>query len=508
MNSRYTRAVVVVALFLFAHGNALGQGWSQPLPTNTTRTLNGIFSVSSTMTIAVGNAGTIIGTSNGGNTWASAVTGTSENLRKVFVSGLATPTITVVGDNGTILRSTNSGISWSTTTSGTTLDLHDIFVHDPLNGTTMTIVGENGVILWTNNGGTNWIFRLSPVAAALRGVFFTSLLEGFAVGDGGVILHTTNNGNNWSTVFSGTAVNLHHVYFSHADTGWIVGDGGLILQSTDAGATWFPRQSPTTEHLRRVMFTSTTSGTIVGDHGVILRTADAGATWHQQISGTGHALTSVFFTDDANGMVAGERGLVISTYNGGWPVELRSFSARVLDDGAVQLRWETESETQNFGFEIQREAGTGWETLDFVPGHGESRVAHRYAFTDRHPPAALSLRYRLRQIDYDGGAELLPAVRVDLARTRQRVTLEAWPNPLATQTQLQLTLPSAASLRLRVHDITGRVVSTVHDGMMEAGTHVLGWHAADLPAGRYIAVLDAALADGPRRVSTEIAIQK
>ena len=508
MNLRYIRAVVVVALCLLAHDRVVGQGWSQPLPTNTTRSLNGIFSVSSTMTIAVGNVGTVIGTSDGGNTWITATTGTSENLRKVFVSGVSNPVITAVGDNGTIIRSTNSGVTWTQINSGVTLDLHDIFVHDPLSGTTMTIVGENGVILWTNNGGANWIFRLSPVAANLRGVFFKSLLEGFAVGDGGVILHTTNNGVNWTSIFSGTAVDLQHVYFSHPATGWAVGDAGVILQSTDAGANWMPLQSPTTEHLRRVMLTSVASGTIVGDHGVILRTADGGVTWHQQISGTGNALTSVFFTDDTHGMVAGERGLVISTYNGGWPVELRSFSARVLQDGAVHLRWETESETQNFGFDVQRSDGTDWETLGFVPGHGDSRSTHRYAFTDRDPSPGTVLRYRLRQIDYDGGAEILPAVTVDLVGTRYDLTLDAWPNPAASTAHLLLALPAPAVSRLRVHDIAGRVVATVHDGMLDAGTHVLGWETSALPAGRYFAVLEAALPDGFRRTSTDVIIHK
>lgn len=508
MHIRYTHVVTIIVLFVLAQGNAAGQGWSQPLPTNTTRTLNGIFSVSPTMTIAVGNAGTVIGTSDGGNTWISAVTGTTENLRKVFVSGLSTPTITVVGDNGTILRSTNSGVSWTATASGVTLDLHDIFVHDPLNGTTMTIVGETGVILWTNNGGSNWIFRLSPVAHTLRGVFFKSLLEGFAVGDGGTILQTTNNGNNWTSIFSGTAVDLHHVYFSHADTGWIVGDGGLILQTTDAGATWLPRQSPTTEHLRRIMFTSVTSGTIVGDHGVILRTADAGATWHPQTSGTGNALTSVFFTDDDNGMVAGERGLVLSTYNGGWPVELRSFSAQVLPDGDVHLRWETEAETQNFGFEVQRDAGAGWETLGFVAGHGDSRAVRRYAFTDHLPPPSDAFQYRLRQIDYDGGVEILPGVTVDRARLREEFTLAAWPNPVQTKTHMRITLPASAVVRLRVHDVAGRVVASLHDGMLDVGSHVLGWNAAGLPAGKYVAVLDAVLPAGPRRATASILIRK
>jgi photosystem II stability/assembly factor-like uncharacterized protein len=489
MNHRGTLILVAFAIAVLPL-SALAQGWSQALPTNTTRGINGLFSVSSTMTIAVGNNGTIIGTTDGGNTWNSGNSGTTEHLRKVFVSGFTLPTITVVGDNGTILRSTDAGLSWTPLTSGVSLDLLDIFVHDPTNGTTMTAVGESGVILWTNNGGNNWMLRLSPVPATMRGVFFKTLLEGFTVGDNGTILHTTNNGNNWAAVASGTSANLHHVYFTDADTGWVVGDSGVILKSTDAGATWSTQTSPTTAHLRRLMFTSTSTGSIVGDNGVILRTTDAGWSWQQQSSGTTRDLSSVFFVDASNGMATGEQGLVIATTNGGVPVELRGFSAQTQANGAVRLQWETESETQNFGFDVQREAGTGWETLGFVDGHGDSEVSRSYVYTDRTPPAVPTLRYRLRQIDFDGGWEYLPEARVERTGIPATASLAAWPNPFTSVTNLQVTLPVSTPVRVRVYDVAGRLLATLHEGALHTGTHVLPWRASALGSGRYHATLE------------------
>lgn len=506
MKFRYTVFSIAVAFALLS-GSAAAQGWSQALTTNTSRGINGLFSVSSTMTIAVGNVGTIIGTSDGGNTWNTGVSGTTNNLRKVFVSGLTLPVITAVGDNGTIVRSTNAGVTWTPWASGVTLDLHDIFVHDPTNGTTMTIVGESGVILWTNNGGANWMLRLSPTPSNLNGVFFKTLLEGFTVGDAGTILHTLNNGNNWTPVASNTTANLHHVYFTHADTGWIVGDGGSIIKTTDGGTSWDPQTSPTTENLRRVMFTSTSTGTIVGDNGVILRTTDGGVNWNQQTSGTSNDLASVFFVDANYGMACGERGLVIATINGGVPVELRSFSATSQDDGSVRLTWETESETRNYGFEVQRDAGDGWKKLGFVEGNGDSRMSRSYSFTDRSAPEALLLRYRLRQIDYDGSSEDLPAVTVASGASPASVTLAAWPNPLSSATNLQVTLPQSSFVRLHIHDITGRRVAVLHEGALTAGSHILPWKTDALPSGRYLAVLTAA-GSGAQPRSFELILQR
>ena len=62
-----------------------------------------------------------------------------------------------------------------------------------------------------------------------------------------------------------------------------------------------------------------------------------------------------------------------------FPVELRSFTASLLQDNSVLLRWVTENEVQNRGFTVQRRAATEnestWKDLGFVEpvveeGHG------------------------------------------------------------------------------------------------------------------------------------------
>ena len=59
------------------------------------------------------------------------------------------------------------------------------------------------------------------------------------------------------------------------------------------------------------------------------------------------------------------------------PVELSHFSAVILENG-VKLKWRTETEVSNYGFEIERlqdyniEKLQGWEKIGFVQGHGNS----------------------------------------------------------------------------------------------------------------------------------------
>ncbi len=61
---------------------------------------------------------------------------------------------TTVGDNGTILRTTDGGTTWNSQISGTTNNLNSVSFIDSDNG---TAVGYDGTILRTTNGGVSFV---------------------------------------------------------------------------------------------------------------------------------------------------------------------------------------------------------------------------------------------------------------------------------------------------------------------------------------------------------------
>ncbi|MCP4974753.1 MAG: hypothetical protein GY931_01210, partial [Maribacter sp.] len=64
------------------------------------------------------------------------------------------------------------------------------------------------------------------------------------------------------------------------------------------------------------------------------------------------------------------------------PVEMTSFSV-TISNNLAQLNWETATEINNYGFEIQRSTETtDWNKIGFVDGHGNSNSPKFYAFTD------------------------------------------------------------------------------------------------------------------------------
>ncbi len=76
------------------------------------------------------------------------------------------------------------------------------------------------------------------------------------------------------------------------------------------------------------------------------------------------------------------------------PVELTSFTANVVD-GKIKLEWQTASELNNAGFEIEKsvfspQSATGgsvgnkknWEEIGFVNGKGTTTEISNYSFVD------------------------------------------------------------------------------------------------------------------------------
>ena len=59
------------------------------------------------------------------------------------------------------------------------------------------------------------------------------------------------------------------------------------------------------------------------------------------------------------------------------------------------------------------------------------------------------------------------------------------PNPVASTATISFSVPKATDVSLKVYDATGRVVSTLVNGKVDAGTHTVAWNANDVASGVY-----------------------
>ena len=96
--------------------------------------------------------------------------------------------------------------------------------------------------------------------------------------------------------------------------------------------------------------------------------------------------------------------VIVTKSSGTLPVKLANFTARKVDN-AVQLDWQTFSESNSDHFEIERSiSGAGYVKIGEINAAGISNQLLSYQFRDGDPGKGLNL-YRLRQVDKDNRFE-------------------------------------------------------------------------------------------------------
>ena len=173
------------------------------------------------------------------------------------------------------------------------------------------------------------------------------------------------------------------------------------------------------------------------------------------------------------------------------PVELVSFEA-MLDGNTVELHWQTASETNNAGFEIQSRISNlefqnfDWDVLAFVEGYGttERPQAYHYRIENLEPGRHF---FRLKQIDFDGTFEYHPEVEVIVEMVERFIVEPVYPNPFNPLAQFRFAVQRSQQVRVDLYDVLGRQVRVLYEGTPQAGQmHTVPIDGSDLPSGMYL----------------------
>jgi hypothetical protein len=170
------------------------------------------------------------------------------------------------------------------------------------------------------------------------------------------------------------------------------------------------------------------------------------------------------------------------------PIQLASCTASVLRGNDVEVQWKTVSETNNFGFKIDRKRGDvgSWTTVAFVEGHGTTLVPRSYSYLDRSVPFG-NYQYRVRQIDLDGKEETFPEMEVKVGLEPSKFVLaQSYPNPFNPSTTIEFVVPQTGWVTLKVYNLLGQEVATLQDGNVEANkVYTAQFNAGGLASGLY-----------------------
>ncbi len=167
------------------------------------------------------------------------------------------------------------------------------------------------------------------------------------------------------------------------------------------------------------------------------------------------------------------------------PVELSSFDYAV-SDGKVNLSWETATETNDHGFEIQRSRNSNdWTTIGYVEGKGTTTLPNQYNFTD-DPQVNGTYYYRLKQLDLSGEFQYSKTLEVDLNIIKDFVLEQNYPNPFNPSTTIGYELPKESDVVIKVFDVLGKEVTTLVNGRQQSGVHEVRFDGTKQGSGIYI----------------------
>ncbi|UOQ67365.1 T9SS type A sorting domain-containing protein [Hymenobacter volaticus] len=214
----------------------------------------------------------------------------------------------------------------------------------------------------------------------------------------------------------------------------------------------------------------------------------------------GSYIIEVFVTANVQGCESGGTGTMYYSNNsrnfqrtftvsqGPLPVALTSFEAK-RQEANVLLNWETASEVDSRGYEIQVSTDSRtFRSLSFVPSQSEGSIVgrRRYTYTDIEPNKAGVRYYRLRQIDLDNKETFYGPQVVSFGKAGALAALIAAPNPFSSE--ITLTLPAQDGTRsgtVVVTDMLGRTVFN-QPLLLSAGTSQVQLpELASLPKGLY-----------------------
>ena len=199
-------------------------------------------------------------------------------------------TVVAVGDAGFVVRSTNGGAAWATASSPAfTGELRDVVA----NGTSWVTVGSangNLVALFSADAGQSWSFANVPsLSGTLQGVAFdVGTGRWSAVGSDGIFgarILTSTDGQTWTTVAPPVGASaLTDVAGDGAGNLLAVGEAGTLLVSSDGGVNFglAADSGIVSENLNVVVYSST-SGWVAGgvDLVQVSYTSGGGATLTQ-----------------------------------------------------------------------------------------------------------------------------------------------------------------------------------------------------------------------------------
>ena len=152
------------------------------------------------------------------------------------------------------------------------------------------------------------------------------------------------------------------------------------------------------------------------------------------------------------------------------PIELTSFTGH-NENSSVVLNWETSSELNNKGFDIEHSVNkTGWKSIGLLDGKDTKEGISKYEFVHLNPTGGQNY-YRLKSIDFNGNFKYSPVIAV---KTISQINVVITPNPSSNIIKVEgISIGTVTIL-----DMQGKIVKTqdLSEGEINIGSLNPGYY--------------------------------
>jgi photosystem II stability/assembly factor-like uncharacterized protein len=387
-------------------------------------------------------SGTAFKQTLGDSAWHRVNMGATKSVNTVSFVG---PDTGYIGGGEGIFRTTDHGATWHIWAAAPIAPV--VRFYDRLFG---SINGFNSLYSRTTDGGGIWTTGDTKIEGGNYALTFWNPKYGYACGDQRVSA-TTDSGKTWTPHIGDTKTGsgaLRSIVAFDSLTALAVGDNyfwpaypalgstASMLYTSDGGISWSRLRDLT---IRRHLYATcllSASAVAVGGDGFFALSSDRGSSWTAIDSSLDIGVTAICFTDSEHGIMVGYSGKIVKTTDAGktW---LSQNSGTKMDLSGVTFS----------------DGNNGW-----IVGDGLV-VLHTT----------------------NGGTDW-----VSIQPTSIPLQVATFPEPFASTTTINYTLPQSQRITLTVYDLSGRVVRNLLNSIPQtAGQHSVMFDGSMLPAGIY-----------------------
>ncbi|MEO8513476.1 MAG: T9SS type A sorting domain-containing protein [Ignavibacteria bacterium] len=310
---------ILIIIFTISLFNNITTSQWVTTTSGTTNFLNSVQSINAVTNYAAGFTGTVLKSTNSGQTWSALTSPVIANINKVYFPPTGTATTGWVGSASGVYKTTNGGVNWVQQIGSGAFS--DIFFTDLNTGIALR---TNNIFFKTTNGGTNFTqFNFSNNSLVQGSVISFAggsnlyLLAVDNVNDTTFVFKSANTGDSWTQIFKTPGI-YFDMEFINLNTGLMCGSNGTVKITTNGGTVWTSINAGTTNNLLGIEYASSNIVYMVGASGTILKSTSGGSFWFPQLSPVIATLRSIqVFPADDNGIIVGGGGNIVRTTNGG-----------------------------------------------------------------------------------------------------------------------------------------------------------------------------------------------